>query len=1310
MALTEKEVEELQSLEDEAQLRLDPSSDDYDQMVGDMNSVSDMLDNHYRSLRKVDKNGKVTKETPTRQPNTVGNGQYDYHFEPNVREVQAYLQQHQDALDRLQVDGIPLRQWGESMVQEPIRSPVVDGQTGAVIGYNITPGKSRLDMLTEDHPAYGKVADDMWDAKRKEAERLGKGLKRYRDIKLNRNEIGDWVVGGAQKAMQRVVAPALMGAADAATMGQAGPLGDAITDLVDYGLARTQVDFGDPYGIGDQGLELESLAGEQPRAEEVRNRNMPAYVGGNLAGGALPNRAAAVLPRGLGIPANPAGAIQEGLANAMGYAGQGFGGTVPGRALSSGAAAGVTSGVETILSEAARYANEGEPIPVGNVGLRALANMGVASVVGTGMDLGAQGVSKGREVFSEYKRNAPLRTLEEGGGSASIPWGVVPSDEIAAAQAQARADRSDPTKAPYTPAGKLAGELAPKIEQSVRTREANKQVEIGDQMREYYNHPAYGNVEGTTGPAIKGLNELVNASFGRSATDGSPVPVDAPQLQRIGQIFREYAEPLPISDKVAPAEAARTGGIVIPGPIAMHVFGADFDIAPGQSVLLQPIKVNPQSLVKLEDRIYRELDAASGKGLKNEPVWQAVNEGIKETRDQFRLFRDENGKLVPPPKDDAPQGPFEPADDVPRGPSRGEYMAPPTAVGGPPPNKPEGLMGIGPEHAPPIPENPFDPRLPTSRESINPRATVQVQGDYGPPPPLDPNARMGVGDRFNPEPVRAFTAEGLPLTGQSISPKPIQQVQGTYNHPPEVKMERAPITERNPYGHVNRGQPEPEVPLPPSERNPYAPSPVAEESLSTLAGNKLAMKAEEPLRGEPELTEEVYQREYGPTKPVPDEVEPIRGETLEQFKARGGKTGSALPPEIQAKVDDGTLTSEAQQKAVNKEIRQKTEAPAAPDKRGGLEQMLDAKLDRPDAPPVPKTEIEDIGRQQTADREQVAKNWKRADELFSKNREERAAEIEKLSALGEDPRVIEEAIEQVKAIDARLGPINREQRIDMLISAIKAKTGKDIKAEDLIRFGLISAGLVQMAEGDDESGAAMAGIGAFFGRKGKKTTGPAEAGPPKPKKPTEPTYTLKDGRVVKGFSALRGQQHEDQAGIERAMKRLGVEGDATLEGRIRTYGQNDDRQKIDQALLDEANNIGKGDDLRRAAGANAYEELKDRSSPIGNMKGIGNALIDFFGFRGYAAGEYLAGRFTRDQLRNPYVSEPSTLLGEMQKTFLEDPARKLLDMSGGAAAARWTDDAREYFDNGEKYKTVDEDKKEQRKKAREREARERASR
>jgi hypothetical protein len=152
------------------------------------------------------------------------------------------------------------------------------------------------------------------------------------------------------------------------------------------------------------------------------------------------------------------------------------------------------------------------------------------------------------------------------------------------------------------------------------------------------------------------------------------------------------------------------------------------------------------------------------------------------------------------------------------------------------------------------------------------------------------------------------------------------------------------------------------------------------------------------------------------------------------------------------------------------------------------------------------------------------------------------------------------------------------------------------------------------------------------------------------------------------------------------MKRLGVEGDTTLEGRIRTYGQLDDRGKVDQALLDEANAIGKGDNLRQAAAANAYQELKDRSTPFGSLKGLGNAVIDFLGFRLYAGAEYPAGRFTREQPRNPYVREPTTLLGDMQKELLEDPTRRLLDLSAGAPGARWTNDFRRLY-GGDEYET-----------------------
>jgi hypothetical protein len=1326
MPLSPKEVKDLEELEGFLTKYIDPDSDTYDTDVKTLEETSNSLDIHYGGVeRKVDENGKLLEAPATRMPAEVTgppDAPQTYFFEPNVREVQAFLRKNPQALDRL-----GLRPWAETVRTEEVRSPVIDNN--AIVGYNILPAQTGLDLLQEDtkdpESPYNKAVGEMYRLAMEDAQKNGRSLKRYRDVKLNKNEWQDYVHGGITKAMQRVVAPALLSAADASTAGQASPLGDALTDLADYTLARTKVNFGDPYGIGDQGLDLEELVGPQPRSEEVMNRNMPVYVGAGFAAGGLPRNPTNAVARGVTEAVADSGLA--GAAAAAARSGSAAAADIPAplgmrafvtplerldtyrhvdplwRAGSSAVSGAVSNAGETFGRDLAQAASQNvspgdyqsvEDVPaidfdareLGNAAATAAGNVPLNSILGFGIggtfDLAGQGVGGVREAYRSAGRNRALPTFEQAGGEASMPMGVSPPREITDAKKQLRRERNNPKVAPTTVAGRLSGELAPTLERAAKADAVANQANIKGQMDEYYTHPAYNEKTVNAKPAVEGLVALAQSGLTRrQSSTGKRAAMYPDELKRIGKVLREYSEPNSVPKADAPSMAHESNGVVVDGELANQLYGFEPGdtgyIRPGHDAVIRAHDINAQNLTTLERRIYDELNMASGSGRKHDPIWDTLDKNVKELRDQFPLYRDENGKLVPPPPESARPEPF--AKDPGAVPPKGEMKveAPPIEVKGGPPRKPEGLMGVGPGQpalpngpfdpragkpqpkggvdvmpqpigvggegmvarpeglyavgpgGPPIPENPFDPRLPVSRERLSPAGQMNVQGgEYGPPPPLDPNARMGVGDRFNPEPVNPFNNNlDFVSQGGSISPQQTQQVQGTYNRPPEVRPEPVPQTQRNPYAFAQRGEPPHETPLPPSNRIEPQPDPNA-------SPEEMAMRQHE--------------------------------------------------------IDDF--------------LRKDREINAADD-RGGLEKMLDQQLEK--APKADQKEIDEIGAEQTADREEVAQNWRDVNELFSKDRKARAAEVEKVKVLSENREVIEEAINQVNEIERRLGGeggLPQEQKRNMVISAIEQKLGRKIDAEDLIRFGLISAGAVQMATSDDEDSASVgAGIfGLGLGRLGKKKAPPEPTGP---KKPTQPEFEDDQGVIRRGFSAMRAQQHEGTTAIEKMMKRLGVEGDNTLEGRIRTYGQNNDREKIDQALLDQANKIGKGDALRRAAGANAYETLKDRAW-FGGDDGLFMKIADAIGLRGYRAGEYFAGRHAADTprdssgiARNPFVAEPTTLLGDMQRTLLEDPARRLLDLTGGAAAGRLSNDVYEHFKGSEKYVSKEEDEKKKRKSA-----------
>lgn len=1362
MTITNENFEKAKGIHNRLQMKLNsltetkgmtPENPEYLTAADDFSKFDRALRDYTSSQRKVDENGRLTEEPATMSAPSDGDDpddtDTDYFYEPNVGEVQDFFRRNPGALDRL-----GLRDWVGGIAEQERREPVLDPMSGAPQGWNVVPAKTHLDVLNEDQSPYKQGADEMYRQKSEEAKRYGTNLKRYRDVHFKPGSKVDYLRGGAGWAGDRVAAPAIMGAADAMSLGQASPLGDAVTDLIDY-------------EAGKRGYDI----GPQPKSRDVINRNKPAYVAGQFAG--------------YGLPRNPANIIQGGLSEIGDYAARG---TV-GKALTAGVTGGAANMFEGALSDFSNYANEHtaptegseyhSPLDprtyidrnLGNAAATAGGNAPMNMLTGAGaggvLDVGASGINSLRQAYRAAPRNAPLRTLEAAGGEAHIGKGVTAPEKI-----KEYYNESNEVGAHGTAGDRAARDVAPDIEQSLVRQGTEEQARIEREMREYYNHPDYNRIHKPTTPAIQALVDLSQGGFGRDAVDGSRVAMDPPTLKKIGGILKQYARPVPVSFKDAAAPSKAVGGIIIEPELAEHLFGDTLDtgpIRPDQVIVLHPVEVNPQGLTTLEGRIDRELNFSTNRGDKDDPVWNRFNKGIKDTRDQFPLYQDEAGNLVPPPPEGTSQQPFsmDPGAAPPDGEMR--VLPPPEQVAGGPQRRPEGMMGVGPGQpdlpsspfdpragiapgvaadqlprpigvggpgmvarpeglfgvgpgGPPIPENPFDPQLGTSQEAIRPMMQQSVAGgEYGPPPPLDPNARMGIG------PHRRFDEH------EPVDVQPTRSVQGDYNKPPEVKMEPAPVTERNPYGFAAQGGrnlTQGDLPAaigastdnnglamvsdvvkayggdvakahkailaaeargaielrPEGGLNRLSP----EEKAMTIPGPDGTVLSNIRVIDEPMLRSDPTERVI-PRKQTPKFDRPA-GESLEQYLASGGEVGVDLPPHIQAKIDDGTLTNDAQQKGLSP-----------------LEMDLDRGLLEKNGPdeslPAP-----------------TAKEWSSAnaenqvhmDEIFSPGREARAREVEKFEELAKNPDIIEQAIEAVKKVDERLGPISTEQKRAMVVKMIEAKLGRKIDVEDLIRAGLIGSGMVQLATDDDGSGegAAIAGMGLFGrGRKGRRSETPG--GPSsimddlrvasQPPRPRQLEAKLDDGTVVKGFSALRNQQHGRLTAVEKAKQRIGVGKDQTVEDRIRTFGQQEGRLGTDETLLSEAKKIGKEKELRTAAGAAVYPHLKARSQ-FGGSEGLWKQMFDFFGFRGYKAGEVLAGRFDDKNLRNPFVqqatterpfwSKPETYAERIQKSLLEDPSRRLLDLSGGAQGARHGDDLRRIIEalQGDDYYEENKDK------------------
>lgn len=1381
MPLSPGALKKAEELEEALRARIEsnPDADDYDAVSDKLATVGRLINDHYNAQRKTDENGRLTAEPPTRLPASVeGDPESEdtgYFYEPNITEVQNFLRRDPAALDRL-----GLRNWSTGISEPEKREPVLDPMSGAPQGWNVVPARTYLDNLQKTDSEYARAADEMYRLKSEEAKRYGTNLKRYRDVLFQPGQKVDYIRGGAGKVMDRAVAPALMGVADAATLGQATPLGDVLTELIDYEAGKRGIDIG-----------------PQPKGQDVVDRNKIAYVGGNMAG--------------YGLPRNPANLIQGQLADvgntlARQAIGKAANTAIPRAvvAAGSGAATNVLEGGLQDFSTRAARSGAGDPLgkDLKESAGAALDNMGMNAAMGGGlggaMDLGASGVNALRQNYRSQPRNAPLRTLEAAGGGAHLGKGVTAPKDILRYY-----DESNQIGAHGTAGDRAAEAVAPDIERSLIDQADAEQARVERETQEYYRHPDYRDIEHSVKPAVQSLVDIAEGSFGRSSIDGSLIPADPPLMRKMGGVLNDYAQPVPVSKKDAASLAHTTGGIVMEGGIAKHLFGDEVAVGPDQVVLLRPIKVNAQGLTAMEGRIDRELGFSQTRNDPDDPVWNRFNLGIKQTRDQFPLYRDAEGNLVSPPPESVRPEPFpkDPGAVPPQDEMR--VLNPPEPVRGGPQRKPEGLLGVGPGQpdlpsspfdpragitpgvaadqlprpigiggegmvarpeglfgvgpgGPSIPENPFDPRLPTSQEAIRPMMQQTITGgEYGPPPPIDPNARMGIGPRDNRGPVQSFTEEGLPLPAGKVSPQATQQVQGSYNRPPEVQMERAPITERNPYGFAARGQPEPEVPLPPSEKPPKTfrimvvengqPRPVAGMRAANSPEEAAAMVDTLNSYGTDEfIAEPIESMAPAPVKNQPPSSERRRTDKQPEFQVENANDLKKIPgalvvpkPLLKDQLSklgiEPTLTpGQARERRIAQEERSARDqgfdsvedynefweanhatsdnpnretiegfiarkraerGQVSPDERGGLERSLDEQLEQ--APKVPTEEIEEIGALQTADREQVARDQKAyVEDIFSPGAEARAREVAKVEKLAQHQQAVEESMAQLNNIDRRLGPIPEEQKRKMLLDMISKKIGEEVTAEDLIRAGLIATGMVQMATGDEEGGAAVAGI-SFFGRGKRKGRREGVSGSPsvmddlkgsaRPSKPENLRVTTKDGKIREGFSALRSQQHDRLTAIEQAKARIGVGKDQSVEDRIRTFGQQGGRYGTDKTLLEEAKKIGKEKELRTAAGAAVYPHLKARAF-FGGNEGLWKSTMDLVLMRGYKGAEYLAGRFDNDNMRNPFVQrapevspfwkDPSTYAERIQQSLLEDPTRRLLDLSRGSPGARHGDDLR----------------------------------
>lgn len=783
-------LDKLKVLREGAQMRLNslaerpgmtPDHPEYAKAQAEFSRAERLASEHTESQRQTDEAGKLITDAPSVHPSRVGDkqssGPYNFHFEPSAEEVRNYLRANPDIANEID----PML---SSVARPETSEPVVDPTTGQQMGATVNPGQTHLDTLTSDDTAYKRAADRMWQQRSQEAEAKGEPVQRYRDVKLGDQPL-QYLAGGAENVGKRYAAPAALGAADSMSMGQASPLMDAARDLTDYELSK-------------RGINTDFLPA---KSSDIIARSPGSYLAGNVVG--------------YGIGGNPTNLAVEGGMKALGHEGAG----ALGKAAISGAVGAGVNTVEGAVGDFSRALGEGQGI--GEAASSATENIPLNLMFGGGGgfigDAIGQTIGAGRQHYRQQEKNANLRTLEAAGGGAHIGRGVHATPEI-----EEFVNQAHQPGAVGSAGDRAARAVAPDIEASLNQQGLDEQSKIAGQMQEYFQHPAYNQRTADSKPLVEALTGIVQGGLFDAPLTGELRHVNPGRVKSVGRELSNLADVTFVPAAEAPRVAHQTGGTVIDTDLARQLFSAGdgSDIPQGAVAIIVGKPFTAQQLTELEDHIYEQLGISNVRTAgKDDPVYNMLDRAAKQMRDQFPLYRDEAGNLVAPPEGPQSQAPFAPAGDRPQPPDRsgdggvsvlpmrsieGAPSVPPEAapgvgpgqpalpespfdprapaepqsplqamaapqpvVGTPDPAaRPEGLMGVGPGQ-PELP-NPFDPRLPVSREAIQPRAPENVSG---PPRMIEPESQRGIGPEFK-QPKEPARPQGESQFDKNSQPAP----------------------------------------------------------------------------------------------------------------------------------------------------------------------------------------------------------------------------------------------------------------------------------------------------------------------------------------------------------------------------------------------------------------------------------------------------------------------------------------------------------------------------------------------------------
>ena len=1306
-----------------------PDNPEYLKLSGLFDRYSRAINTWEESQRQVDDKGKVIKAptarqtrlpstfTPEEQQQPKRNGPPDYFYEPTVSEAIGYVKSNPRVLTEL-----GLAEWAPGIARPETAEPVADPGSGAPMGQTVNPEVTFLDALTADSDEYKRIAEHMWGQRVNRARERGESVSRYRDVDLAKNPV-DYLHGGAGYFAEKYLTPFAMNAANSMTAGQASRGYDAALDLVEHETSTQDTPLSVWSGGAGQQHPPTQFEFEQEVTDPLSGRSVGSNVVQNRPANVPTERSADIESRsplaytlggfyGYGLPGNPINAAQGLVSRGLNYgarsATENLGKSIA-KDVGRSALAGATgNALEGFIQETGDAANRGvNPLDAarqaaGNIP----ANAAFGAIAGAGGDLVAQGAGGVREVIRS--RNPEIRVLQEAGGDTNPVFGVTAPPEI-----HEHIRQSNRPGARGRAEELAAEEIVPQIRKSFEEDTAAERRRIEQQDAEYFSHPDYANIEVSNAPLIDLMLEMAEEGRFRTSYSNQPRQISQEKIRDIAREISTHGELVKVPKDEARQFANERGGRIINSEIAQELYGEGADWGQHSVGVIVPSKMTARKLHELESHIDGIMEASYGKAKakrSDDPVYRRFNLAAKALRDEFPYYTDEAGNLVSPPGPES--APFAPASDLPQG-EGVKVMGKPLEVGTVAP-QPEAKPGIGPGR-PRMPET-FDRREPAQRPvPIQPQPT---RGVVEPPPriqeaepgvgpgqpqldgPFDPRSRVQHDPAIQPQGTRSVVeppksvaeaemgigplsrvasplTDPFSLTYEVVPPQDIdimQRPRSVVDRPPRVQEAEpgvgpgVPDVPSQPFNlthEIVRSQaieslprPQPVVDRPPNiepaPRTPPMPSgrPLTEEAtpLSLLSGNKLAMEAPsarpndgntEPLRPNDGNTE--------PTRPANSEQVRNDADWQEQqvlHAAEAYENGmKPVMDENGAVVGVQPMKPDEMADQMVLRLAKRIRARKAEEARGKADESLPA--------PSPR-------EWRAADQE--GRDFE--DAVFSPGREARAADSDRVAKMAEHQQAMEEALGQINDIDRRLGPIEPKQKEEMLLDYISRKLGRTVTREDLVKAGILAGGAAIAATTDNEDDdAVVAAASLVGGGKGKKG-----------KRPKQLEATLEDGTPVKGFSALRRKQHLALKEIEERASRAGADGDKTLTNRAIKYNQPGSVKQENDALFEQAEKLGLGDKLRTTAATNVFRDLRNRSFfPDG--RGILNYFADAGGIHAEKMLELLSGAE-----RNPFARNASGPLENLIQMMLADPARRILNVSGGAAGARHGDDLQDIIE------------------------------